>query len=271
MYTIFSNWKVFIFTIEEKKAILDLFYQDNRPGPFNYWSIWQTFVQSVLIPISFMFIIAYNFFRFKKRFAEVRTKRLFNILSIIIFLYFFFNQFSNFLYQWFYGITKYSMIEWPIDIVFLSIINLLFIVIAISVNSGATFFPAARYISSPLDSNDYKDIIDSAKELIEKEQLYKKENFSLNELSQLIDSNPKYLSQAINHHLEISFVDFINYYRVKEAKKQLSDPRNSHITLEAIGLLCGFNSKSTFIRAFKKVTNYTPYQYVKSLKKSVNS
>ncbi len=217
-----------------------------------------------------MFIIGYNFFRFKKNFVDDQTKRLFNILSMVIFLYFFFDHFSNFLYQWLYGITNYSMIEWPIDIIFLSIINLLFIVIAILVNSGSSFFPAARYISSSLGSNAYEDIIGRARELIEKEKLYKKEDFSLNELSQLIDSNSKYLSQAINHHLEISFVDFINNYRVQEAKKQLSDPRNSNITLEAIGALCGFNSKSTFIRAFKKVTNNTPSQYIKSSKKNVN-
>ncbi len=264
LYTIIRNRKIFKFNIEEKKAILDLFYQPRRIRPYDYWSTWETFIQSALIPILFILIIGYNFFRFKKRYVNTETKRLYHILTIIIFLYFFFNHFSNFLYQWLYDIINYDKIIWPIDIVFLSIISLLFVVIALLVNSGSSFFPKVKYNSSALDTKEYKGIIGRAEALLEKEKLYTKEGFSLYELSQLIDSNSKYLSQAINHHLEISFIDFINNYRVQEAKKQLSDPRNSNITLAAIGAMCGFKSKSTFIRAFKKATNKTPSQYIKS-------
>lgn len=250
--------------------MLNLFYKDFRPGPFNYWLNVNTLLKTTIIPVSFLSLIAYDFFRFRKKNITIQNKRLINILSLIIVVYFLFNQFSNLIYKWVYGATKFSMVEWPIDIAFLSIIILLLSVIALLVNTGSTFFPQTKYIGSSLGEKSYEAIIDKVKNYIEINELYKKEKLSLTEISKKVDSNPKYLSQAINHHLNLSFVDFINNYRVEEAKKQMLDTKNAPLTLEAIGMMAGFKSKSAFFRAFKKATNVTPNQFLKS-KTSSNS
>ena len=182
----------------EKLEMLNSFYSDTRPGPFNYWLNMGTLFKSTIIPLLFLGVIAYDFFRFKKWNSDIQSKRLINILSAIIMLYFLFNQFSNLIYKWIYGVTNFSMIEWPIDIAFLSIVIFLFSIMALLVNTGSTFLPPPKYSGSALGGSSYELIINNAKSLIESDELYKKEKLTLNDLSKSLETNPKYLSQAIN-------------------------------------------------------------------------
>ena len=61
-----------------------------------------------------------------------------------------------------------------------------------------------------------------------------------------------------------NFSDYINSLRVEEAKRCLRNPGFEAYTMVAIGLECGFNSKSTFYTAFKKFTGQTPTSFRKS-------
>ncbi len=70
-----------------------------------------------------------------------------------------------------------------------------------------------------------------------------------------------HFSKLINSYSNYNFSDFINSLRVEQAKKFLSDDEFSQYTIVAIGLECGFNSKSTFYSAFKKFTSETPTTY----------
>jgi len=273
---VFVIYALYVFTTSllipsnEKLEMLKLFYRDTRPGPFNYWLNVNSLFKSTIIPVLFLSIIGYNFFSFKKRNVTIQSKRLINILSAIIIAYFLFSQFSNLIYKWVYGATKFSMIEWPIDITFLSILIILLSIMALLVNTGSVFLPPTKYIGSSLMESSYVAIIDNVKNYIEINKLYIKEGLTLTELSKQLNTNPKYLSQAINHSLNLGFVDFINNYRVEEAKQQMLNAKNASLTLEAIGMMAGFKSKSAFFRAFKKATNVTPNQFVKS-KRSSNS
>ncbi len=70
-------------------------------------------------------------------------------------------------------------------------------------------------------------------------------------------------SMLINSYTDSNFSDYINGLRVENAKKILLNPDFTSYTIVAIGLECGFNSKSTFYSAFKKFTGLTPSQYKK--------
>ncbi len=272
----FIIYSVYVFTssllipLNAKLEMLNSFYSDNRPGPFNYWLNPMTLFKSTIIPLLFLSVMVYDILMFKKKNADIQNKRLIHILSIVILFYFLYNQFSNLIYKMVYRVSKFSMIEWPVDIAFLSVIITLLSIMALLVNTGSTFLPPLKYSGSTLDESNYENIINRVERYIESKELYKIEKLSLTELSKSLNTNPKYLSQAINHHLNFSFVDFINNYRVEEAKKQMLDDKNSSLTLEGIGQMAGFKSKSAFFRAFKKTTNVTPNQYVKS-KRSTNS
>ena len=83
-------------------------------------------------------------------------------------------------------------------------------------------------------------------------------------MAKMTNTNYKYLSKTINSKTGFNFVSYINKYRVEEAKDQLRDKNLSHYTIEAIGEMCGFKSKSAFNGAFKKITQVTPSVFKKS-------
>jgi len=83
-------------------------------------------------------------------------------------------------------------------------------------------------------------------------------SLNLKTLSTMLGTNPNILSAAINKNFNKNFNDFINEYRIKEFLSKSQDPNYAHYTLLALALDSGFNSKSTFNRAFKKATGKTP-------------
>jgi AraC-like DNA-binding protein len=66
---------------------------------------------------------------------------------------------------------------------------------------------------------------------------------------------------VINEHLKVNFYDFVNGYRVEEAKRLLEDGSHGKKNFLEILYEAGFNTKSAFNRAFKKHAGMTPSQY----------
>ena len=56
-------------------------------------------------------------------------------------------------------------------------------------------------------------------------------------------------------------MSYINHFRINSAKELLKNAEYEHYTIEAIGGMSGFKSKSAFNSAFKKITGYTPSEY----------
>ena len=90
------------------------------------------------------------------------------------------------------------------------------------------------------------------------DKLYLEPELSLSDLAVKLKTNTSVLSAAINSNFGKNFNDFVNEYRVEEFKKQIKLPENQHYTLLAVAFDCGFNSKATFNRAFKKFTGQAP-------------
>lgn len=101
-------------------------------------------------------------------------------------------------------------------------------------------------------------------QLMKKEKCYKENDLSLNSLATKLEIHPNYLSEIINRKEEKSFYDFINDFRVEEFKTLVKSSENQNFTLLSLAYECGFNSKSSFNRCFKKSTGKTPTQYLKS-------
>ena len=70
-----------------------------------------------------------------------------------------------------------------------------------------------------------------------------------------------YISQVINQQFGKNFSDYVNFYRVEDIKQKLIAPTQSHITIEGLAYMSGFNSKAAFQRAFKKQTGISPKEY----------
>lgn len=97
--------------------------------------------------------------------------------------------------------------------------------------------------------------------LMESEKLFLDNQLTLKKLADRLGIPAYQLSQLINDRLNQNFFDFINSYRVNEAKRLLTDEEKSIYTVLAIGYESGFNSKSSFNSVFKKMTGVTPSDY----------
>ena len=93
---------------------------------------------------------------------------------------------------------------------------------------------------------------------------YLKEDCNIQSVSKQTGIPVHHLSIALNTRVKKNFSDFVNEYRIKEAKRILSSQQDEMVTIETIGIDCGFGSKTTFNRVFKKHSgNLTPSQFRK--------
>lgn len=88
---------------------------------------------------------------------------------------------------------------------------------------------------------------------------------SLNSMAEQLGTNSSVLSQVINQGFEVNFNDFVNTYRVEAVRRALEKGEHQTHTLPGIAQNCGFSSKATFNRAFKKHVQLSPSAYIRQL------
>lgn len=98
--------------------------------------------------------------------------------------------------------------------------------------------------------------------LVNRELLFLDERITLPLLAQKLQTNSTYLSAAINQHSGSNFNDYINAKRIAHFNNQVLQGKTTEFTFLGLALECGFSSKSTFNRVFKKHTGFTPSQFV---------
>jgi len=94
-------------------------------------------------------------------------------------------------------------------------------------------------------------------------KIYCNANLTLNDLSDAVSIPSRKLSQIIKAQYQKNFYEFINAYRVEEAKRLLKSPEYRYRTIMEVYLDAGFNSKSVFNEFFKQAENMTPSEYKK--------
>ena len=95
------------------------------------------------------------------------------------------------------------------------------------------------------------------------DRVYLQSNLTLAEVSEKINTSTNNLSWLLNNKYQTTFYDFINGYRVKEFVKKVVNEEHLQHTILALSMDAGFNSKSTFNKAFKSEMNETPSNFIK--------
>lgn len=122
-----------------------------------------------------------------------------------------------------------------------------------------------KYQRSGLDQERALIYLHKLEDYMQQERPYLDAGLTIEKLAKTLGIQRHYLTQVISEQLDKNFYIYVNEYRIKAIKTLLSDPENQHMTLIDIALTSGFNSKSTFNKVFKTITNMTPSQYKKSL------
>jgi len=155
---------------------------------------------------------------------------------------------------WVFGLGYYGLKQTP---VFTNVgqINKLY-------GSAVTRYKKNKLKESDADS--YKKLL---LQFMDKEQPFLRSKITLNQLASEVNISSHHLSQLLNERLDRNFFNFINAYRVEELKKRLENTKYKNLTFLGIAFDCGFNSKATFNRIFKKHTGLTPSTYLRSQKR----
>ncbi|MBN1990403.1 MAG: helix-turn-helix transcriptional regulator [Bacteroidales bacterium] len=119
-----------------------------------------------------------------------------------------------------------------------------------------------QVVSTPLEKGE-EDFVKRLMSHMKEKKPHCNTELTLTKLSDELAVTPDYLSGILNGRLNMNFFDFVNHYRIEEFKKQCCNPQNSNLTLVSIAYDCGFNSKATFNRVFKKATGITPSEFTK--------
>lgn len=123
--------------------------------------------------------------------------------------------------------------------------------------------PKPKYVNSGLDNVEVDRLHQTLMQKLQTEKPYLNPELTLQHLASVIDTQVHHLSQVINEKEKKNFYDFINECRIQEFLKEVKSEKNKNYTLLAIAYNCGFNSKASFNRNFKKYTGKTPTQYLK--------
>ncbi len=107
------------------------------------------------------------------------------------------------------------------------------------------------------------DIGDRLKALMCSEKPYLNNELTIQHLADKLDVTPAVISAYLNKNLGMNFFNYVNGFRIEEAKLRLSNPAYANDTLLCIAFDSGFNSKSSFNTLFKKSTGITPSEYRK--------
>lgn len=100
---------------------------------------------------------------------------------------------------------------------------------------------------------------------MEQEKKYLNSELTIHDLAKELNLSSKILSQIINEGYSCNFFDFINKFRIEEAKRLILNQTDDKMTILEVMYDSGFNSKSSFNTAFKKITKLTPTEFKNSL------
>ena len=113
-----------------------------------------------------------------------------------------------------------------------------------------------------LNGEEIEDCHRKLLKAFQEDKCYLDSGLNLSKLSQILNFPSKTISAVLNHKIGMGFNEYVNSFRVEEAKRILVDPSKSHLSITGAGLEAGFNSIPTFQRAFKQHTGQTPSEFL---------
>ncbi|MFH0762239.1 MAG: helix-turn-helix domain-containing protein [Bacteroidota bacterium] len=268
------SWHFLLPAIVFVYYILILIIRKEPDEPFSGITAWQQkeyLISQILlnIQIAFYILLIFRLIRhsrimIREHFSSVQKIDLTWLLFIIL----------TFMLMWLTDLTSFvlgettnisdSVFEW-LTILSLSI-NLVFATAIVyrGLQHPDIFGPMQeqeKYSGSSLTAEDNRYYARKLRIMMNETKPYLNPDLAIRELAENLGIHTKYLSQVINSQFNQNFFDFINGYRIVEAKRIMSSQTGNRKTILEILYEVGYNSKSAFNTSFKKATGMTPTQY----------
>ena len=138
-------------------------------------------------------------------------------------------------------------------------------------DDGQSYVSEDKYKNYKLSDEECKRLMKILDKEMIKKKLYTNKSLKIADLAVVANTSSHALSYVFNQYLQKSYYDYINEYRVEEFKSAINEEKFSKYTLEALSEYCGFSSRASFFRSFKKVTGITPNEYIKNIKSNNRS
>jgi len=122
--------------------------------------------------------------------------------------------------------------------------------------------PVAKAAVLSISEEKAGQVMSILKKSMEEENLWLQADLNLGKLAEHCGVAPKLLSAVLNQHMNTTFNEFVNGYRVKAVKERILLPESRELTIAGLAYECGFNSLPTFQRAFKTTMGMSPKEYV---------
>ena len=125
-----------------------------------------------------------------------------------------------------------------------------------------------KYRNFNMSDDECRQLLKNVEEVMRKSKAYTDPDLKLAGLASLVNTTSPALSYMFNQYLNTNYYDYINNYRIEEFKRLVSEPESEKYTLSALAAKCGFSSRASFFRYFKRATSISPSEYVKSIGKN---
>lgn len=232
--------------------------------------VWPSYGDIVLLAFLGLSIRALHQYglQLKHWFSTVEDKNLAGLKSLLLWLMVII--LAHLLWTWINGFGVQTLQNLINTLLLLS--QMLFVLaLVMEAIANGRHVPASLAEKQESESNQHKIYNDAqlaqSAQLIEQvvysRQLYLDPNLTLSKLAKVAGHPQKRISQALNQKLQQSFYDFINRARIEHAQQLIRT--HPQFSLLDIAMQSGFNSKSVFNNAFRKISNTTPSGYKKAL------
>ena len=125
-----------------------------------------------------------------------------------------------------------------------------------------------KYKTNKISTEECQRLTEKLEALMHRDKPYTNPDLKIADLATMLGRSAHTLSYLFNQHLNRNYYDYINDYRIEEFKRLINEDEYSKYTLGALAELCGFSSRASFFRYFKKATGITPNEYIRNIGKN---
>lgn len=247
--------------------------------PDSYYQAYRDGALTLMFNIMMAAMILYNAayiaasFRLLKSYKEKERQQISYDQGPVKYLFYFLSSLSLCVLAWAASYVNYRLLdkyfEWiTYDTVWVAIPVFIYVVGYFSLKQPELFRlktpqPEKEEAKDRLQEQEVVLLRQRLDSLMQNEKLFLKSNLTLAQIAEQLATSPNNLSWLLNKVYQTTFYDFINQHRVKEFVRKVENQEHLRHTILAMSMDVGFNSKSTFNKAFKQNMNDTPSNFIK--------